>query len=193
MCPAESPESTISTEQRLTTLLARAQRDGALGAWPIDEVITHARAFVDALPHEAVSVLDLGSGAGVPGLVIALDRPKCSLTLVDRRAKRIDALRRAVTALGWTDRVSVLQADAEVLTTQPEWEHSQDAVVARGFGPPELTLSVASRLVRDGGWVVISEPPSDQPSRWDPSLLVRCEVGVPDRCGRVVRFHVERR
>ena len=60
-----------------------------------------------------------------------------------------------------------------------------DAVVARGFGPPERTLRVATRLVRVGGAVVISEPPSGD--RWDPALLT--ELGVRRRrVGPVSRF-----
>lgn len=193
--PTESPdaaEQPNAAEQRLIGVLERAQAEGALGAWPIPDVVAHAREFVLALPQEATTVLDLGSGAGIPGLVIALDRPMAHLTLVDRRAKRVDALRRAVTALGWTARVRAVEADADSLASQPEWDGSQDAVVARGFGPPEVTLAVAARLARVGGWVIISEPPADQPSRWDPALLRQVGVGDPERHGRVVRFHVER-
>jgi 16S rRNA (guanine527-N7)-methyltransferase len=180
-------------EQRLTAVLTRAQTEGALGTWPIAEVINHAREFVAALPDEVVSVLDLGTGAGVPGLIVALERPTVRVTLVDRRAKRIDALQRAIVGLGWADRVVALVAEATELTADPAWSHSQDAVVARGFGAPELTLGVAARLTRVGGWVVISEPPTDHPSRWDVTRCAAAGVGAPERLGRVVRFHVEQR
>jgi 16S rRNA (guanine527-N7)-methyltransferase len=179
------------TEQRLVEVLERAQTEGALGTWPISEVIAHARAFVAGLSPETRTVLDLGSGAGVPGLVIALDLPHVRLTMVDRRDKRVDALRRAVVRLGWSDRVEVVSADAETLAADPTWRGSQDAVVARGFGPPELTLRIAARLTRFGGLVVISEPPAEHPSRWDSALCAACGVGEPERLGRVVRFHVE--
>ena len=179
------------TEQRLVEVLERAQTEGALGTWPISEVIGHARAFGAALSPETRTVLDLGSGAGVPGLIIALDLPHVRLTMVDRRDKRVDALRRAVARLGWSDRVEVVSADAETLAADPTWRGSQDAVVARGFGPPELTLRIAARLTRLGGLVVISEPPAEHPSRWDPALCAACGVGEPERLGRVVRFHVE--
>ena len=51
---------------------------------------------------------------------------------------------------------------------------SFDAVVARGFGPPDMTLALASQLIRTTGRVVISEPPSGD--RWTPDLLA--ELGV---------------
>ena len=97
--------STAPAEVTLTAILQRAQAQGVLGARPIAEVLAHARGFVAALPDDAVSVVDLGSGAGIPGLVIALDRPTLRVTLVDRRASRVDTLQRAIIALGWADRV----------------------------------------------------------------------------------------
>ena len=151
----------------LVGALQDAQRLGFLGSRPISDVIEHARGFVRALEGVGpiVSVLDLGSGGGVPGLVIAHDLPATHLTLLDRRAKRTDVLERVVRRLGWQDRVSVRCED--VTTFSPD--ELFDAVVARGFGPPEFTLAAAARLVRSGGSIVISEPPGAD--RWDPSML----------------------
>lgn len=191
MTPADMADSSASSEQRLAALFRRAQAEGALGTWPVDEVIAHARDFVTALPQTTSTVLDLGSGAGVPGLVIALDRPMLRVTLVDRRAKRIDALHRSIAALGWTARVAALEAEADALIQDPLHQGAYDAVVARGFGPPTTTLRAATRLARVGGCIIISEPPAGQPSRWEPSLLAEYGVSIPVCFGRVVRFHVE--
>lgn len=154
----------------LVDALLDAQRLGFLGSRPIPDVIEHARGFVRALrAHEndrvIDSVLDLGSGGGVPGLIIAHDLPAVRLTLLDRRAKRTDVLERLVRRLGWQDRITV--ACTDVMTFIPD--DPFDAVVARGFGPPEFTLTQAARLVRDGGPIVISEPPGVD--RWDERLL----------------------
>src|SRR6185295_16670942 len=78
--------------------LRRAQHLGLLGARPVEEVVEHARAFVRALAtlgatarttdgtHPSSSatptVLDIGSGGGIPGLVVASDRPDLAVTLV---------------------------------------------------------------------------------------------------------------
>jgi 16S rRNA (guanine527-N7)-methyltransferase len=157
----------------LVDALLDAQRLGFLGSRPIPEVIEHARGFVRALrEHDRVieSVLDLGSGGGVPGLIIAHDLPAVHLTLLDRRAKRTDALERLVRRLGWQDRITV--ACTDVTTFVPD--DPFDAVVARGFGPPDFTLTQAARLVRAGGPIVISEPPGVD--RWDDQLLA--ELGL---------------
>jgi 16S rRNA (guanine527-N7)-methyltransferase len=150
----------------LVDVLTEAQRLGFLGRRPIPEVIEHSRAFVAALaerwPVEAsITVVDLGSGGGVPGLVIAGDLPAARVTLVDRREKRTDFLQRAVARLRLGDRVDVRCADVRALVAAGE---TFDAVTARGFGPPLSTLRLASQLVRSGGLIVISEPPAGE--RW---------------------------
>jgi 16S rRNA (guanine527-N7)-methyltransferase len=169
-------------------VLADAQRIGALGPRHIDEVIAHASAFVDALPLGTRRVIDLGTGAGIPGLVIADARPETDVVLVDRRAKRTDVLAIAVAGLGWRQRVSVVCADVEALTRNSEFVGSFDAVVSRGFGPHETTLELSSRLTRPGGVVILSEPPADTPNRWRPDLVARLGLDGPERLGPVVRF-----
>lgn len=169
-------------------VLTDAQRIGALGPRPIDEVIAHARAFVDALPASARYVIDVGTGAGIPGLVIAEARPDLAVMLVDRRAKRTDALSIAVAGLGWRNRVSVVCADVASLARDPVHVARYDVVVSRGFGPHETTLRVSTTLTRPGGVVVLSEPPADAPHRWRPELLDEVGVDGPERLGPVARF-----
>lgn len=181
----------VAHHSGLLAVLGEAQRIGALGSAPLADIILHARAFADALPDSVATCIDLGSGAGVPGLVVAIARPTIRLTLVDRRAKRTDALERAIHALDIADRVSVVCADMIRLARDPEVHHRFDAAVTRGFGPPDTTLPVASACVRSGGVVVISEPPEDQPNRWTPALLDKAEIALWERLGPVAVFHVE--
>jgi 16S rRNA (guanine527-N7)-methyltransferase len=148
----------------LVDALGHAQGIGLLGPRPIPEVLAHADAFVDALDLVEGRIIDLGSGGGVPGLVVADARHDLAVDLVDRRRTRTDVLERLVHRLGWTDRVRVVPIDAEDLARREPG--SADAVVSRGFGPPSTTLRVAQALVRPGGLIVISEPPSHLPDRW---------------------------
>lgn len=171
----------------LAEALASSQRLGMLGDRPIAEVIEHAEAFVDALADTHGVVLDLGSGGGVPGLVIAARRPDLHVVLIDRRTTRTDHLRRLVARLSWRDRVEVITADTRDL---PGKLPSADAAVARGFGPPESTLRAAASLVRPGGVLVVSEPPDPDPNRWRPELLE--SIGweqTPSPNPRVATFH----
>jgi len=174
----------VEVEALLHEALGRSQRLGFLGGRPIAEVIEHARSFVGALDGVTGSVVDLGAGGGVPGLVIAVDRPDLFLTLLDRRTKRTDFLAQMTRRLGLSERVSVVAADVEDVIRSGHVDF--DAAVARGFGPPGFTLRTAARCVGDGGVIVISEPPSGD--RWDPSLLDELGLKRTPSTEQVVRF-----
>lgn len=148
-------------------VLTESQILGFLGERSVAEAAEHSRGFVRALSGSSGRVIDIGAGGGLPGLVIAHDRPDLELVLVDRRSKRTDFLRRVVRRLGWNDRVAVQEADVEQVILREAGGF--DSVVARGFGPPSETIRLASRLVRGGGRIVISEPPTGD--RWEPELL----------------------
>lgn len=160
----------------LEAALGSSQRLGMLGERPIPEVIDHATAFVTALGDVTGCVVDLGSGGGVPGLVIARARSDLRLVLVDRRATRMDHVARLVRRLDLDDRVQVIASDVANL----ELDEPAAAAVARGFGPPDVTLTLAARVVRSGGLIVISEPPMPEPNRWSSELLAQACVDRTD-------------
>jgi len=174
--------------------LGESQRLGFLGDRAITEVVAHASEFVEALDGltsfggGGPFVVDLGSGGGVPGLVIAQQRPEIELVLLDRRTKRTDFLQRIVARLEWGERVEVVVRDAEVFAR--ERRGTFDGVVARGFGPHEQTLSIAASLIRPGGRVVISEPPNGD--RWDPDLLARLNLERLQSDNRMAVFQGKR-
>ena len=132
-----------------------------VGDRPLDDAIDHAGAFVDALAGTGGLVVDLGSGGGLPGLVVAVARPDLRLVLIERRATRADHLVRLVRRLGLTDRVSVQASDAQAV----HLDQPADAVMARSFGPPVRTARAALRLLDADGILVVSEPP-DATDRW---------------------------
>ena len=169
----------MSSRRTVADVLRAAQRVGTLGDRPIDEVIAHAQQFVDALDASAHRVIDLGTGAGVPGLVIAEARPEMVLTLVDRRQTRMDALKMAVAGLGWADRISVLTAEVESLGTDSEHAGTYDAVVCRGFGSPDITAALARPFLKNGGSLIVSEPPVFDPSRWPAELCAKAHFDTP--------------
>ena len=164
----------------LEDVLGTAQRLGTLGALPIPDVIAHSRQFVDALVGITGSVMDIGTGAGVPGLIIAVDRPDLTLVLTDRREARMDALARGVTAMGIRDRVTVLTSDVAALGLSSEHAATYDAVVCRGFASPDVTATLARPLLKNGGTLIVSEPPTFDPSRWPADLLNRLGFDPPE-------------
>ena len=97
------------------------------------------------LPDGAV-VLDLGSGAGLPGLVLALQRPDLTVVLVEPLLRRASFLTQAVLALGLRT-VVVRRSRAEQLAGSVE----VDAVVARAVAPLDRLAGWALPLLRPDG------------------------------------------
>ena len=155
----------------LREVLEEARGYGFLGPGPVDTHIAHAEgfaaAFADMVPGR---VVDLGSGGGVPGLVLAARWPACEFVLVDANERRTAFLADAVVRLDVASRVTVVRERAEVVGRDPRHRAAYDAVVARGFGPPAVTAECAAPLLSVGGRLVVSEPP-DEVIRWDATGL----------------------
>ena len=175
----------------LEPVLRAAQKIGALSDTPIEQIISHALWFAQAIPDSAKRVIDLGSGAGVPGLIIAFERPELELVLVDRRSGRTDSLTRSVLALNLAGRVSVKCSEIADLAQDSKFSKQFDAAVSRGLGPPLETLRLSRDLVKVGGAVIISEPPLTAQSRWDPNQISILDLKGPARHGAVAVFHVK--
>ena len=182
-------EGDESPDGVLADVLAEAQRIGFLGDRPVAEVIADSRAFVDAVESiTAGTIVDLGSGGGVPGLVIAVERSDLRSVLIDRRERRTDFLQRAVARLERAGAVTKGAVDVwcdDVAVVARRSPGIFDAATARGFGPPDVTLALGAQLVHAGGLVVIAEPPHGD--RWPPALLERTDVDLVKR-GRVAVF-----
>ncbi len=164
-------------DKELLRVLAGIQARGAIGEVSLIAAIAHADHFVAALPTTIGTLADLGSGGGLPGLVIAVRRPEILMTLVERRRSRADLLQRAVLALRLSDHVQVLGGDVRQLTAARP--HSFDAVTARSFGAPAVTARWAGELLLPHGFLVVSEPPEYSPNRWPEAVLAA--AGLIDR------------
>jgi 16S rRNA (guanine527-N7)-methyltransferase len=105
-------------------------------------------AVVEALIPSGAIVVDVGSGAGLPGIPLALARPDLAVLLVEPLERRVRFLRECVTALGLA--VQVRRARAEELPGSVRG----DAVVARAVGPLARLLPVTVPLAAPGGHVL---------------------------------------
>lgn len=98
-------------------------------------------------------VLDLGAGAGLPGIPLALAVPGLQVTLVDAVAKKVGFIKHAAAMLGLASRVKAVHARAE---GKPESEKlpRADLVVSRALMDVGPWLALAAAYVRPGGSVV---------------------------------------
>lgn len=104
----------------------------------------HIADSAQLLPHvpreTSSSWLDLGTGAGFPGLVIAALRPDCEVVMVESRARRIEWLERARIALG-LERAQVVGARLEQVESRPF-----RVISARAFAPLVRLLDLSARF-----------------------------------------------
>lgn len=92
-------------------------------------------------------VYDLGSGAGLPGIVVAAACPTVRMTLVEARTKRVAFLEMAIDAIGLAN-VRVVSGRVEDLT------EGADACLSRAFAPFDRAWRSAKRILRPGGKLV---------------------------------------
>lgn len=152
-------------------MLVQARQRGFLGPGPIDTHMAHARGFAAAAelggyPPRTGLVADLGSGGGIPALVLGEMWPDARWLLVEAGQRRAAFLREALAALGWRERAVVCEERAETVGRDRAWRGACQLVVARGFGPPAVTAECAAGLLAVGGRLVVSEPPGGDPGRW---------------------------
>jgi 16S rRNA (guanine527-N7)-methyltransferase len=103
------------------------------------------------LPSEITTLLDFGSGAGLPGIPIALCRPRIAVTLAESQAKKAAFLQEAVRVLGIAARV---HADrAETLTEAPN--QFFDCVIMRAVEKMPKAVTATGKLVAPDGWLAL--------------------------------------
>jgi 16S rRNA (guanine527-N7)-methyltransferase len=107
------------------------------------ESITCAR----ALPAGIATLLDFGSGAGFPGIPIALCRPEIAVTLAESKGKKAAFLQEAVRVLGITAKIHAQRAELLPATF--------DCVTLRAVDRMELAVQAAAHLICPGGWLAL--------------------------------------
>lgn len=138
----------IDVARSFTAALAReGEERGLIGPLELPRLWTrHILNSVIAAPLFHGSVADIGSGAGLPGLVLAIARPDVQWTLIEPMERRVTWLNEQVTALG-LDNVDVVRARAEDVRPADGF----DVVTARAVSALRTLIPLTAPLVRDGG------------------------------------------
>lgn len=143
------PEWDAAAAERLELLAAllteENQRQNLVSAASLDAVwlrhIADSAQLLAHVPRETCSPwLDLGTGAGFPGLVIAALRPECEVVMVESRARRVEWLERARIAMGLTC-ARIAGVRVELLE-----EQKFRAISARAFAPLPKLLTLSARF-----------------------------------------------
>jgi 16S rRNA (guanine527-N7)-methyltransferase len=151
----ELPAEASAQLLRYIALVAKWNRTYNLTAIrdPLDMVTHHLLDSLAVVPHLPMpvrgSVADVGSGAGVPGLVLAIARPQWRVTLNDAREKKTAFLRQAAIELGLTN-VDVHEGRVEQWRPAPRFA----LVISRAFAEFGQFRALCMHLVAEGGYLV---------------------------------------
>ena len=125
---------------------------GLIGPREVDRLwdrhIVNSAALEVCVP-QGVHVIDVGSGAGLPGIPLALIRPDLHITLLEPLLRRSVFLEEAVQELGLTERVSVVRGRAEDNLVPPA-----EIVTARAVASLDKLITWCWPLVKSGGALV---------------------------------------
>ena len=113
---------------------------------------------LDPIADEPLKLIDVGSGAGFPGMALAIMRPTWDVTLVESIRKKADFLSLVIHQLG-LKRVRVVRERAEKLGQQKTHRESYDVAVARAVAALPVLAEYCLPFVRVGGrWVAQKGP-----------------------------------
>ncbi|MBG6092274.1 16S rRNA (guanine(527)-N(7))-methyltransferase RsmG [Actinomadura viridis] len=140
----------LPVAERYAKFLAEAGVErGLIGPREVDRLwerhLINCAVVAEVIPERA-RVVDIGSGAGLPGIVLAIVRPDLSITLLEPLLRRTTFLNECVEMLGLTN-VVVRRARAEEVAS----EFSMDVATARAVAPLERLARWALPLLRPGG------------------------------------------
>ena len=153
--------------------------------WIVEHLFLDSLLFLKLLPPSLRTLVDLGSGAGLPGLPIKIVRRELEITLVESRRRRATFLSSAVRELK-LDRAYVVEGRIESLLG--EFSGRFDGAVMRCAGDVSELIPLAAQLVSPRGVVIAAGPPQPRP------LALGEWVTVPGlKRGTTRRFAVYRR
>jgi 16S rRNA (guanine527-N7)-methyltransferase len=115
-----------------------------------DRHLLNSAVLAELIPDGSL-VIDVGSGAGLPGIPLAIVRPACRVVLLEPLARRCAFLEETVAALGLGERVTVLRGRAPDVASVGELPFFADYAVARAVAPLERLVSWTMPLVRSAG------------------------------------------
>jgi 16S rRNA (guanine527-N7)-methyltransferase len=124
--------------------------------WIVEHLLLDSLLFLKVLPSTARTLLDLGSGAGLPGIPIRIVRSDLDVTLAESSRRRASFLAAVVRELR-LGQLRVISARLEDQEDEPEARF--DAVVMRCAGPVDELIPVAEKYAVTGGVVIASGPP----------------------------------
>lgn len=137
-----------------TELIAESETQNVTAVRTEPEIWT--RHFLDAayllryLPEG--TVIDIGTGGGIPGIPLAILNPKLKITMLDSELRKIEFCRRMIRLLGLD--AQAVCGRAEELSRQPEYEAQFDFAVSRAMASGTILAELSARFLKVGGMLI---------------------------------------
>jgi 16S rRNA (guanine527-N7)-methyltransferase len=169
----------------LDLLLTWNQRLDLTAARNVDELVdlfVADAALLARFAQDDAPWVDVGSGAGAPGLPLKLMRPQLRMRLVEPKTKRVTFMRTAIGSLGLQG-IEVTRAQSQELpATCTTW------AVSRATLPPEEWLREGARIAQRGVWVMLAQAAEPALPGWRAELDIAYRWGMTGVMRRAVRF-----
>ena len=146
-----------------------------------DRHILNCLTLVELIPQNS-TVADIGSGAGLPGLVLALTRSDLQITLIEPTLRRVEFLQEAIAELNLGN-VEVIQGRAEDLVSKRKFS----IVTARAVAPMKKLVNLSLPLLKPGGYLLALKGEKaaieltealEQISKWNATSLGVVKLGL---------------
>ena len=156
-----TPRESVALSKYLISLTKWQKAQRLVGStdrsWLIENVIVDSFRFLGLIPNNTRDLVDIGSGAGIPGVPIAIVQPSVQVVLVEAMRRRASFLRNVIRELPLPN-ATVLESRVERLGEA--YERKFDVAVMRCAGRVPLLLPDVLKLVRKGGVVVAASSPT---------------------------------
>jgi len=166
----------------LAALDAARRRTNLTGPFPSEELVVHAleSALGSTLLPQGARVVDIGSGAGFPGLPLAAVRPDLPVTPVEPRRKRAEFLEAVVREIGLSN-VAPPRRSVRGLAAD-----SADAAIARAVGDVERLVRDAEWLTAEGLFLAWTTEPEAVEKRLEGTFRLERRLPVPGSRRKVI-------
>ena len=104
--------------------------------------------------RENIKVIDIGTGAGFPGLPIAIARPSWQVTLLDSKQKKVAFVNETIQTLGLTNAIA-LAGRGEELNILPAYRKKYDLAVVRAVGKPDICATYCLPFLKKSGTAIL--------------------------------------
>jgi len=120
----------------------------------IYDLIEDSKLFFDFIDfREGLNVMDLGTGGGIPGIVIKIHHPEIQLTLVDSIEKKIKAVTDILNKLG-LENTDAVCSRAEEMAKEDKYKNNYDYIVARSVAALDDLVKWSKDLIKPGGKLI---------------------------------------